>query len=494
MINNRVLYVCLTASILLLCQLTQAIERKLIQKIEISPHTLRFTLDTELHKKYLWEDFYVTYHDDVGLANLNYSIITMPLLLNVYSIVLISGKDYFIDEMDIDLYHSLTIVSKALKRLYPHTEWKGRLIPRKLINNKKLITKPSSTIGMAMPFSHGLDSICTSLINRDTTQLLMTVRGCPDTPIDAKIPNWQITRDAVLRFAEIHGHTTSFVTSNFHEFFNWEVLGDIHPEIMNWRMDTIEDLGWIGIAAPIMVAKGIKKLVLAANKDWSTLHPGISSPITNDIMSFAGISVVNDAFDLSRTEKNFVVANICNTQGLPKPHMFVCEYNKPDRANCCVCTKCVFTILSWILAQEEPRSYGFNVDIDTFLEYFKNTFFMENVYSPYRASCFKYTQYKAQQQLSRLDTKLYQFFLWFLTIDFDKLTVPTDQIIIDYDNFRDLNSKIPATWKTHRTALEKTHIEGAMPNEVYARIWQNVTLKRSLKLKPASKRRIKKRS
>lgn len=491
--NNRVMYACLAASILLLCQVAQAVERNLIQNIEITPHTLRFTLDPELHNKYFWENFYVTYHDDVGLLDLDYSIITMPLLLNIYSIVLISGNDYYIDEMDKDLYHSLLIVAKALKRLYPHTAWKGRLIPRRLVNNRKLIKKPSTSIGMAMPFSHGLDSICTSFLHRDSTQLLMTVRGCPDTPLDPKMPNWQITKEAVISFAKTHGHKTSFVTSNFHDFFNWEVLGDINSEIMNWRMDTIEDLGWIGIAAPIMVSKGIKKLVLAANKDWSTLHPGISSPITNDSMSFAGISVVNDAFDLSRTEKNFVVRDICTTYQLPKPNMFVCEYNKPNRANCCVCTKCVFTILSWILAQEEPKAYGFNVDIDLFLNYFKNNFFMENVYSPYRAGCFKYTQYKAQQELSKLDPKLYQFFLWFLTIDFDKLTVPTDQITIDYDDFIDLNPRIPANWKTYRTALEKTHREGIMPNEVYDTIWQNVAIKRTLKRKPDSKRRIKKR-
>ncbi|MGE0009521.1 MAG: hypothetical protein AB7F19_03185 [Candidatus Babeliales bacterium] len=490
---KRVLYVCLMASTLLLCETAQADKRNLIHKIEITSHTLRFTLDPELHKKYLWEDFYVTYHDELGLDTLDYSIITMPILLNVFSIILISGQEYYVKEIDKDLYHSLSIVQEALKRLYPHTEWKGRLTAKKVVDNSKLIKKDSKTIDMAMPFSHGLDSICTSFLHRDKTQLLMTVRGCPDTPIDAKVNTWHITKDAVVRFAKTHGHTTSFVTSNFHEFFNWEVLGDINPEIMNWRMDTIEDLGWIGIAAPILVSKGIKQLVLAANKDWSTLHPGISSPITNNTMSFAGISVMNDAFDLSRTEKNFIVADICNRHDLPKPKMFVCEYHRPERKNCNVCTKCVFTILSWILAQEEPREYGFDVSVDSFLEFFRNTFFYENIYSPYRTGCFKYMQYKARQQLPQLNARAQSFFSWFLTIDFDKLTVPTNQIVIDYDDFIDLYPNMLPTWKNYRIMLEHTHVPGNISDEVYQSIWHAAQVKRALKRK-ASKRRVKKHS
>lgn len=488
-------YACLIASILVTNYTIPAIERNLIEKMQVTAHSIYFTLNKEFHEKYLWEDFYVIYQDDIDLTTLDYTILTMPLLLNVFSIVLISGEEYFIDAMDEDLYHSLSIVAEALKRLYPRTVWQGRLTPRKLINNKKIWEHKKIHPGFAMPFSHGLDSICTSLRHKQTPQLLMTVRGCPDTPIKEKWDfNWYITQRTIKQFAEQFGHTTSFVDSNFHEFFNWDVLSDINPEIMNWRMDTIEDLGWIGIAAPILITKGIQKLILAANKDWSTPHPGISSPVTNDTMTFAGVTVKNDAFELSRTEKNFVVAQICNKYKLKKPTTFVCEKISNGRKNCSECTKCVFTILSWILAKEQPRDYGFNVMVIPFLNYFKNQFFLENLYSPYRAGCFKYMQLKAHQVLNTLRGEIHDFFSWFLTIDFDALTVPTPQIIVDYDDFRDLYPGIPSDWRKYRDELEITHSANALTNAIYQQIWNNPYATKAIKKTKTRQRRIRKRT
>ena len=450
--------------------IAHAIPERFINSVSVKGQTITYHLNKEFHNTYLRDNLFVTYQNNIDLTELDYSILTMPLIMNTISIVWISGKDYYIESMDKHLYESLEIVNETFKRFYPHTSWNGRLIPKKLIEAQP--TNKNSSCHIAIPFSNGLDSVCTSIRHHDIPQLLMTVRGCPDTPLDTWNSNWRTTQKAISHFADIHGHKISYVHSNFHEFFDWELLKNISPEITNWRMDTIEDLGWIGLAAPIVVAQGIQKLVLASNEDWSILHPGASCPLVIDTVSFANVSVTCDAFDIPRPEKNNCIATICNTQHLEKPRMFVCEQVAPERQNCCKCQKCAITILSFLLINENPREYGFNINRSEFLDYFRTQYFQDNLYSPHRACWFKYAQLKAREKLSTFDPELADFFSWFITIDFNKLTLPNPQIDIDYDLFRDLWDGIPANWQQSRKSIQVTHTAGTLNDEDYNLVWE----------------------
>lgn len=447
---------------------------QLISSISIKGQTITYRLNKEFHATYLRDNFFVTYQHDINLMDLDYSIITMPLIMNTISIIWISGKEYYIESMDKNLYESLEIVHEIFKRFYPKTSWNGRLIPKKLIESAPTTKNLSSQI--AIPFSNGLDSVCTSIRYHDTPQLLMTVRGCPDTPLDSWNVNWQTTQKAISHFAKTHGHNVSYVHSNFHEFFDWDLLRNISPEITNWRMDTIEDLGWIGLAAPIVVAKNIQKLVLASNEDWSILHPGASCPLVIDTVSFKNVTITCDAFDMCRPEKNNCIATICTAHALEKPKMFVCEHVAAERKNCCKCQKCAITILSFLLINEDPKAYGFAIDRDDFLNHFKTEYFKENLYSPHRACWFKYAQLKAKEKLHTYDAELAAFFAWYITIDFNKLTLPNPQVTIDYDLFCDLWDGIPANWRDARTSLQNTHIPGTLSDEDYTVIWEKNNL------------------
>lgn len=427
--------------LMIACTYAQAIEQ-FITSINIKKQKITYVVNARFHDTYLRDNLFVIYQDDICLDQLDYTILTMPLIMNTIAMIWVSGEDYYIDAMDEDLFKSLEIVHEVFRRFYPATALNGNLIPLKLVNNKTSFKATAS--GIALPFSHGLDSLCTSLRLRETPQLLITARGCPDTPLDIWNKNWEYTKDVIKHFAEIHGHHTSFISSNFHEFFNWRTLCTLSPEITNWRICMIEGLGWMGLAAPILVTKGYNTFILPANSDWTTPHPGADCPVVVDNVSFAGITNISEGFDLHRMKKHKIVAQICNKHTLEKPTFIICEKLLKNRKNCCKCQKCAASILAFLLIDENPQDYGFDIDIPSFLNFFKTIFIETNVYETYPADWFKFCQRKAQKKFDTLSPGLQEFFAWYLTLDFDARTIADTGIIINYNNFTDLYNHIPA--------------------------------------------------
>ncbi len=177
--------------------------------------------------------------------------------MNVISLVWISGKDYEIDQMDRQVYNSLKELKKIFKIMHPDTPWTGRLIPKKLIDHQPI---PASD-KIALLFSGGVDSTTSSLFHRATEQLLVTAWGQSCLPLhEPKL--WNRVHKHIRNFADSYGHETTMLRSNYYYFLNYSVLRDLSPEKTSWRIDTIEDIGWAGLIAPIMLSKGISTLCI----------------------------------------------------------------------------------------------------------------------------------------------------------------------------------------------------------------------------------------
>lgn len=412
-----------------------------IDSLILEDHRITYKVNDAFHTIFLRENLFVEYQTDINLNDLDFTIITMPLIMNTIGMIWISGNDYSIDQMDRELYHSLELVRGIFRRFYPSTSFNGNLIPKELVDTRSYPVDKVN--GIALPFSHGLDSLCTSMRLRKTPQLLITARGLPDTPISLWDRNWRFTIKSIEHYADLHGHSISLLKTNFHEFFNWKYLCTFSPEIYNWRICMVEGLGWMGLAAPILTAKGYTSFVLPANCDWGTIHPGADCPLINDNVRYAGISNKSEGFELTRMEKNKEIAKICNEENLEKPYLMICEKILPKRRNCCKCEKCAASILSFLLLQEDPAEYGFTMPIDEFYEYFKSTFIFENKLEDYPAFWFKYCQQEARTLLSVLNPAEQEFFSWFITIDFDAITIPCNSIALDYSQFLDVYPNIP---------------------------------------------------
>lgn len=339
----------------------------LIESYTINKNKLKVIINQEFSDKYLTDDFFAIYDEDIDLNDLDESIALLPFHMNIATIVWISGKTYEVDIMDKDAYRSLKIIKEVFRRLYPKTKWDGELVPRKLRLNKKQQARKDPSQEIALLFSGGLDSTCSSFYHFAKKQLLITCWGQWDVPLE-KPKLWNARKAEFLEFAQQYGHTNSFVKSNYGSFLNHDVLTSISPEIPMWREDANEGIGMSGLAAPILVSKGYSRLYIASSFTWNYPYPSAANPFVDNNISLAdGIQTRHDLFSLSRIDKLSFLSKMIRKNNLEYPRMKVCSGRQ--KSNCCdKCSKCLQTIIALIALGENPKNYGFDIDNEEAIE------------------------------------------------------------------------------------------------------------------------------
>lgn len=414
----------------------------LISSIRVTQNSITVQAHPQFKATYLSEDFYVTYPDpSINLQEMNYSIVSLPFILNVISIVWLSGDTYYVDEMDRQLYDSLKTIRAVFQQLYPRTQWNGRLEAHTLVDNQLNLDKPADT-HVALLFSHGLDSICSSLVHADKKQLLLTAYGHFDTPLH-QTAMWQKMKEKVINFAGDYGHTYRFFESNYHNFLNKALLDHVCPEIWNWRLQAVEGLGWAGLVAPILLHTGYARLLVASSFSWEMPYAYAATPLIDDNLQFAGISVQHDGFDLDRAQKCIYIANRCKELGITKLDIRVCGKDAACK-NCCKCGKCLRTIIGFLLASESLEDFGFPISNYEACARIKD-------YLPSIKTFYDYVQWiwlEAQriaknQQAIVADPELQDFFTWFKEYNLQATPLYPKYSIIQWKKMKPFHKDIP---------------------------------------------------
>ncbi len=349
-------------------------EINVIDSMVVTKNRIDIKINEGFKKKFLKSDFYAIYDQELDLSKLDNSLNALPFVSNVISIIWISGRTYYIDSLDQEFHESLKTVKEVFRRMYPKTKWDGELIPRKLVKN----TYPhrpqrGEKERTALLFSGGLDSITSSLFHKEKKQLLITVNGHWDLPLWDKHLLKERKKD-LLAWGAQYGHENSFIDSNYYDFLNRQVLDTYSPEITSWRIFCVEGIGWAGLAAPLMTLKGYPVLLHGSTITWEYNFPACANPFIDDNISFGGMHLKHDQFDRSRLEKCEYIAHLCSKEGIERPFIRVCE--EKTVKNCSACQKCIRTIIELVIANENPRDYGFTCDIEKVLKDSKK--FMEH--------------------------------------------------------------------------------------------------------------------
>ncbi len=355
------------SSALLSCSLLAAASTQnhinLIDGVSVTKNKLSVTINKDFKAQYLKGNFFAEYEPDINLEQFDYSILTMPFIMNAISIVWISGNVYYVDEMDTELYHSLERVKKVFQTMYPKTKWDGELRARTLVDHH--FTAPQDTRERtALLFSGGIDSTSTAFAHLDKKELLITAWGHWDLPLNEH-ELWQTRRKKTMKFAQKFGNETSFIKSNYSSFLNWEYLSQITPEIPKWRLGVVEGLGWAGLTAPVLLAKGYPALRIASSHTWLYPYPSASSPYVDNNLKFCGLRVVHDQYEFTRVAKIEFIARTCNEKNIEKPFLKICSLEKKNDKNCCNCRKCLSTIMGFFAIGEDPKEYGMPISLST---------------------------------------------------------------------------------------------------------------------------------
>jgi biotin carboxylase len=371
----------------------------LIESVQINRNIIDIVVNKEFKKQYLNDDFFAEYPDEVNLESLDYSIVTIPFIMQVISIIWISGKMYYIDSMDETLYYSLKRIRKIIKLLYLNTSWKGKLIPKRLVKNTLPLSEDTNKI--AITFTSGLDSVCTSMRHRDKEQLLIHIDRTGNTR-------------QVCKFAQQFGHELIFMRSNFIHILNYSVLNKLSPEIDFWWTGAIEGLGYAGMVSPILITKGYSVLLLPASNSWDCPFVHFANPIIDNNICFANVKIQHDSFDLSRVQKQEYLANLCAQEKIAPPELLVCSTK-----NCCRCEKCLRTINGFLALGEPYQDYGFDISEEKVIPLLKELLRgqLQRRFLIWHNLCIQQKVKERQQHGERLSSYLQ----WFLSLNLEDM-------------------------------------------------------------------------
>lgn len=385
---------------------------QLIEQFAIKKNRIDIKINSEFKKAYLKDDFFVEYDEDIDLIKLDYSIVTLPFIMNVISLIWVSGKEYTIKCMDKDIYESLERIKKVFQVFYPKTPWNGKLIPQKLVTNKIEKHCYGPQCMTAFLFSGGVDSTAASFAHRDKKQLLITAWGQSCLPLEDQ-EMWNTIKKHVTGFAQEYGHENAFIKSNYYSFLNLKKLMHLSPEIVTWRIDTIEDIGWTGLTAPILVTRGIQTLHIASTETWKSAYPTAANPFIDGNISYASIHIKHDHFDLTRFDKLALIHDLSNRHLVKRPQMPVCQ-KRGGIINCGTCEKCCITILCLLALDADPLEYGFRTSYADVKKNAEKLFIHEQLSTTTIEQCIDLQKRIAEMKPLAHDLS------WFLRINFSK--------------------------------------------------------------------------
>lgn len=338
---------------------------QLIDDVIVESNVIKVYASNRFRRCYLREDFFVEYDPDVQVDSLDYSIVTIPFVLNVIPIVWLSGREYFIESLDATLAASLEEIRKTYQVMYPKIEWTGRLIPNKVVRNDSLRCGAGGVEAdkpIAVFFSGGVDSTFTSLRHSEESQLLITVWGL-NVDLDNE-SGWVQAKEHCAEFARQHGQSHTVIKTNCYPFLNRIRLDPKSPGYPHWWADFQQGLCMPSLAAPLLANKGCEKLLIAATL-WQGAEAAWGSlPSIDEKVAWDGVSVHHDGYEYSRQDKIRFLKAYRQRHSVKKPTLCIC--NDPPQgtvANCCECEKCLASIVGLLLEGEDTAQYGFDRSI-----------------------------------------------------------------------------------------------------------------------------------
>lgn len=329
----------------------------LIEELSVEGHRVIVRPSPSFGAAYTKAPFYAEYAPPVRLDTLDEEILCMPFLLNVLPVIWRSGQRYRVRSLDRGLAAALSEVRDAFRRIHPTLSWDGELVADRLHGAQA--TEASGTERVGLLFSGGADSVYSSVIHRDTPQLLLTILsllgGYPEENPAARGKAEEHFRSFGRRF----GHENAFVSSNLFGYVPASRLLPLWPRPWRWLIEVQHGLGFAGLAAPVLADRGIRHLLVAACElDHYGLPSGSHPEIVNAIR-WTGTRVIVDGVDAKRQEKIRTFHVLVSGHSSPAPSLRPCL--RPSRGfhNCGVCSKCLQTILGLFAEGADPAMYGF---------------------------------------------------------------------------------------------------------------------------------------
>lgn len=301
------------------------------------------------------EEFFIEYSEPI--EETPESIAVIPLLCNILPIAWIHDAEIIVKEVDKDFFEHVLEIKQGYIDMFPRIDFKGKLIPRRIIDNTYTPTKDTATF-----FSGGVDAFSTLISHIEERPTLITINGS-----DIQLGNttgWEKVHNHAITSGTKFDCKNLFITSSFRKFLNeGELTNSINSRSgENWWHGFQHGIGLIGHAAPYAYLHKLKAVYIASS--FTIREKGIvtcaSDPSIDNHVHVASCPTIHDGYEFTRQMKIHRICEYKEKSGKKIP-LRVC-WESSGGGNCCACEKCYRTIMAISVENQDPHEYGFVFD------------------------------------------------------------------------------------------------------------------------------------
>lgn len=385
-----------------------------LKKILVNKNILRYEfIVSEGLKKYFNRNYIlIKYSGDIDYTNVPKSILVIPFVSSILPLMWLTDSIMWIEEIDSTFYHSLFNIKQAYQDMYDYFPLKGALIPAYIKNNNCSTKKESLVL-----FSGGIDAHTTYLRHKHENPLLFNVQGWYNNDLEESNEVAEEDIVDISNFAIKENKSFIYAKSNFATLIN---INYFHRKIEKKLKDTWwhgfqHSMAFISIAIPLCYYLGIRKIYIASSFSIGDSGRCASYPTTDSEFFFAQSGcTIHDGFELTRQDKVKIIVDYQKL--IEKPYYIkVCTFNKK---NCCICEKCIRTILGIIAENGDPRNYGFFIE-EPVMKFLKEKFVNNLTFFDVAGEEKKHWGYIKQRMIENYSIiKEKEVVDWFLNTDF----------------------------------------------------------------------------
>ena len=338
-----------------------------------------------------WIKFHNTGCFKFSAENIPESILTLPVTLYLLPAAWFYGIDLVVPSIDKTLHDSLPSIYAAYSKIYGpfKKEWCGKLVAKSIVENKM----PESRFDNIVFFSGGVDAVHAGVNNPGKRNVLVSVPSIEGPSYSSKNiaeQNFLMAKSKLIQdFSIVSESNWLMITNNFRaDIFDDAKIQHELKQVFKLQSLAFQADGWFGIkylanllsSAPFAYAMGIKNMIMGSSFEQLEDTPAVnldgSNPDLTDSIKFANVSFgEQDGLHMRRSQKVRDVVEWCGVHN-KKAHFWACYHDKKEQ--CCMCHKCVRTLLNILCTKENPVDWGFvNFDENKFSKLIRSYRYLE---------------------------------------------------------------------------------------------------------------------
>lgn len=303
--------------------------------------------------------FYLRY--DFPLERVPQPILSIPLLGCLAPLGWLTGAEIRVGDVEAEYLNSLPQVLQELRKMFPEIAFSGRIRAHPV-----KIDSEWDPEKYCLLYSGGVDSTFSLVRNFEKRPSLLRVRGTPDLRL-FEGQYWTRVQERVQPFVDSLGVEAHVVETNAIDMVDLDALKTdyVGKLVHGWWEELAHGLFFLSISAPYTFFNKIGRLIIASSHTERSKKPWGSSPQTDERVSWGGVRVIHDSYDLHKVEKIQALIPWMKNRGSPIP-LRVCTGERGIRLasgqlNCGQCGKCMRTELILIIFGADASENGFDI-------------------------------------------------------------------------------------------------------------------------------------